>query len=91
MTILRRLVLAECDRRPRVLPPIVILHSPDDYIGFAVFIAITRVTINHSIARLCRRGISPRDAPEPPARLCNAPSRTCTEGILNLHAITASA
>jgi len=31
MTILRRLIFAECDRRrPRVLPPIVILRSPDD-------------------------------------------------------------
>ena len=57
MTILRRLIFAECDRRrPLVLPPIVILRSPDDQYWVRVLIATTSPMINRLIARPCPRG-----------------------------------
>ena len=51
MTILRRLIFTECFwPRPRVLPPIVILRSPDDRFAPDAFIAATGPMINHLIA-----------------------------------------
>jgi hypothetical protein len=60
MTILRRLIFAECDRpRTRVLPPIAILASPDDH-NRAGVVATTGPRINNLIARLSSPGNSRR-------------------------------
>jgi len=92
MTILRRLIFAECDRRrPRVLPAIVILLSLDDQCRVRRLHRDNRPDDQSPDRPSFDEAIAVARAATAPARLCTFPSRTSTEGILNLGAMRPSA